>query len=104
MLTMARSRLCRCCTEFHDLAQPWPEACVGHFGAASGSGPNVISDTIAPFRSQADGKMYDSKSAYRRDLKSRGLIEVGNENVQSRPTALPPVRQHLRQSLEQLRG
>lgn len=104
MLTMARSRLCRCCSEFHDLAQPWPQACAGHFGEIAPSGLHVISDSIAPFRSQADGKMYDSKSAYRRDLKSRGLIEVGNENVQARQTALPPVRQSMRQALEQLRG
>lgn len=101
---MARSRLCRCCDDFHDLAQPWPLACAGHFGEATGSGLQIISDNIAPFRSMANGKMFDSKSAYRRDLKSRGLVEVGNENVQARPAALPPVKQHLRQALEQLRG
>lgn len=104
MLTMARSRLCRCCTEFHDLAQPWPEACGAHFGAVSASGPHIVSDNIEPFRSHADGQIYSSKSLYRQDLKARGLIEVGNEQVQSAPTRLPPVRQHLRQSLEQLRG
>lgn len=104
MLNMARSRLCRCCSEFHNLAQPWPLACAGHFGERATHDLHLISDHIEPFRSHADGQIYSSKSVYRRDLKSRGLIEVGNENVQSRPTALPPVRQHLRQSLEQLRG
>lgn len=41
--------------------------------------PAVISDTHAPFRSMADGRIYDSKSAYRRTLKDRGLVEVGND-------------------------
>lgn len=40
---------------------------------------NVISDEHVPFKSMADGKIYDSKSAYRRSLKERGLEEAGNE-------------------------
>ena len=32
-----------------------------------------------PFKSMADGKMYDSKSAYRREIKARGFEELGNE-------------------------
>jgi hypothetical protein len=41
--------------------------------------PSLISDQHAPFVSMADGKTYDSKSAYRRTLKAKGLTEVGNE-------------------------
>jgi hypothetical protein len=41
--------------------------------------PSLISDQHAPFVSMADGKTYDSKSAYRATLKQRGLTEVGNE-------------------------
>lgn len=43
------------------------------------TGIQVIPDTIDPFRSMADGRFYDSKSAYRRDLRARGYEEVGNE-------------------------
>lgn len=32
-----------------------------------------------PFQSQADGKWYSSKAAYRADLRARGYEEVGNE-------------------------
>jgi DNA-binding protein H-NS len=39
----------------------------------------VIQDTMAPILCHADGKMYDSKSEYRRALKRHGMIEVGNE-------------------------
>lgn len=42
-------------------------------------GPYIISDTHEPFKSMADGLYYDSKSAYRRSLRERGLTEVGNE-------------------------
>lgn len=102
---MARSRFCRCCKDFHDLDLSWPSACASHFGAAAErSGPQIISDTIAPFRSMADGKMYDSKSAYRGTLRDRGLIEVGNEKVQQRRVEAPPVRDTLRQVRQQLMG
>lgn len=39
----------------------------------------IASDQHEPFRSLADGKVYDSKSAYRAELKARGYEEVGNE-------------------------
>lgn len=46
---------------------------------AAPSGPAVISDAAEPFRSHADGKTYDSKSAYRRELRARGYVELGND-------------------------
>lgn len=101
---MARSRLCRCCKDFHDLDQPWPADCAEHFGQVGGNGPQIISDNIAAFRSMADGKMYDSKSAYRSTLRDRGLIEVGNEKVSQQRVELPPVRDTLRQTYRQLGG
>lgn len=102
---MARSRFCRICKDFHDLASAWPEDCLDHFGPPSmGAAPYVQSDTIDAFRSMADGKVYDSKSRYRADIRARGLIEVGNERVERRPTPMPPVRDTLRQVYQQLKG
>lgn len=40
--------------------------------------PRIVSDSHDPFVSMADGRTYDSKSAYRATLKDRGLSEVGN--------------------------
>lgn len=41
---------------------------------------NLISDVAdKPFKSMADGKVYDSKSSYRKELKARGFQEVGND-------------------------
>jgi len=44
-----------------------------------GAGFYVISDTMAPLRHMATGKMYDSKAAFRADTKASGCIELGND-------------------------
>ena len=41
----------------------------------------IIGDHHEPFQSCADGRIYESKSAYRRSLKEMGLEEVGNERA-----------------------
>lgn len=63
----------------------------------------VISDNMDAVRSMADGKMYDSKSRYRADLRARGYIEVGNDSQPQRRVELPPVREALRQAYQQHR-
>lgn len=45
----------------------------------------IISDHHEPFKSMADGKMYDSKSAYRQECRARGMEEVGNDVEMRRP-------------------
>lgn len=101
---MARSRYCRVCSGFHDLNEPWPEACSGHFGVRAEAAAYVISDNMAPIISMADGKPYDSKSRYRQELRARGCYEVGNDRMERSPTPLPPVRDALRQTISQLRS
>lgn len=102
---MARSRYCRVCKDFHDLEKAWPSECVEHFGSqAADPGFYIQSDTMDGFRSMADGKMYDSKSKYRADLKARGLVEMGNDQIRQRRQEAPPVRDALRQAYQQLRG
>lgn len=98
---MSRSRWCKVCEGWHDLAEVWPEACAGHF-ASQEAGPQIVSDTTAPFRSMADGKMYDSKSRYRQTLRDRGLVEVGNEKITQRRVEAPPVRAQLQRAFQQL--
>ncbi len=72
---------------------------------AGGAAPNVISDAMAPIRSHADGRMYDSKSAYRADLRARGYVEVGNERAafDRRPTFDPgPVAPDIKRAIQEL--
>jgi hypothetical protein len=44
----------------------------------------VIEDTMPPTRHQVDGKIYDSKSAYRRVTKAAGCEEVGTSYTTGR--------------------
>lgn len=62
--------------------------------------PGLIRDQTDPFKSMADGKLYDSKSAYRATLRERGLTEIGNEK-QVVPTIKPPDRESRRKLLHQ---
>jgi hypothetical protein len=41
----------------------------------------VQGDTMEPTRHPVDGKIYDSKSAFRRVTKATGRQEVGNEEI-----------------------
>jgi len=45
--------------------------------------PMLISDAM-PAAEHVDGKFYDSKAAYRQVTKANGLIEVGNEKLNTR--------------------
>lgn len=100
---MARSRLCRVCKDFHDLEKPWPHNCVGHFGTI-GNDPGfyVISDTMPAIESHADGRMYDSKSQYRRGLRAAGCVELGNDRVKREFKPMPPVGPDIKRAMEQL--
>lgn len=62
----------------------------------------IISDHHEPFKSMADGKMYDSKSVYRRTLKERGLEEVGNEYVEPKPFEPEGVEQDVKDAMDQI--
>lgn len=65
----------------------------------------VQQDTMEPIRSMADGKMYDSKSAYRRDVKARGLIELGNETIKEPKRDIPEgLRNDIREAYERITG
>jgi hypothetical protein len=76
---MARSRLCRACRDFHDLEQAWPEACLSHFGVRADPAPFVIADGMAPIRSMADGRVYDSWSGYKASVRRAGCEIIGDD-------------------------
>jgi hypothetical protein len=46
--------------------------------------PYVIQDTMDALRNHADGRMYDSKSEFRRATKRAGYEEMGNERMPER--------------------
>ncbi len=65
---------------------------------------HVISDTMAPIRSMADGKMYDSKSRYVQGVRDKGCYIVGNDRMDRSTTALPSAGATIKRSIEQLRS
>lgn len=53
--------------------------------AESAPSVHVLTDRMEATRHPVDGKLYDSKSAFRRLTKAAGLEEMGNERPQDRP-------------------
>lgn len=66
-------------------AEPLPS----RYGVRLGDGPMVISDTMPALKHMASGRTHESKSAFRRDTKSYGCIEVGNDAPTSRAQTAP---------------
>ena len=63
-----------------------------------GRGPMVISDIMDSTINPADGKRYDSKSAYYRAVRAKGCVIVGNESqdhLARNKAERPPVRPDL---------
>lgn len=50
---------------------------------------HVIEDTISGTWHPCDGKMYDSKSQFRRTTKANGCIEYGNEDPRKATKSRP---------------
>ena len=44
-----------------------------------------VQPDIQPYKSMIDGRMVTSRSHHRRHLKANNCVEVGNEQMQSRP-------------------
>lgn len=67
----------------------------------------ISPDSIGAFRSMADGEIYDSKSAYRRTLKEKGMLEVGNEDPRKHAKKqwdMPPVSESIKQAIEEIKS
>jgi hypothetical protein len=65
--------------------------------------PAIIRDAMPALVHPADGKLYDSKSAFRRVTKEHGMIELGNDVPMSRPEYVPVgVAEDVREAIEKL--
>jgi hypothetical protein len=103
-------RLCKYCNGWHDV-DAWPGNCMPEriYTKSDLPSPMIISDTIEPTQSMADGKFYTSKAAIRATYKPSGnkdgksYIEVGNDSsvVNPKPFKRPkPDRKEVRKSIE----
>ena len=81
-------------------AGPHPNA-----GQVFGSGPMVISDNMPTLRHMASGRHHDSKSSFRRDTKSYGCQEIGDQAPTTRGRGnakMPDARKDIAQAWDQL--
>jgi hypothetical protein len=102
---MARSRLCRVCKDFHSFEAAWPAECLSHFGVPASDAPYVRTDGMDPLKSMADGKTYDSKSAYYGSVRRAGCEIVGDDRAGFGPKPewkLPPVGPDIKRAIERL--
>lgn len=66
--------------------------------------PYIRTDGMEPTRNMADGKMYDSRSAYERAVKAAGCEIIGNDqNSPSRGHEPRGVERDIARAIEQLR-
>jgi len=100
---MPRSRLCRACGAFHPLEDAWPPACAPEAAAPA---PAVRPDGMAPLRSMADGRLYDSKSAYYASVRRAGCEIVGDDRggFGAGARTLPSPGADIKRAIEQLRS
>lgn len=105
------SRLCRACHDFHDLDQPWPSACYGHFGSKAQSSSLQIIKDIDPYQAvggdiAAGGKLpkIGGRRQHREYLKRNNYVEVGNERrPQKADYGAEVTEREVRQTYERLR-
>lgn len=79
--TYGRTRylLCKSCGDIH-ATNAWPHNCMPFAPARSElTAPMVITGTVEPFVSQADGRRYSCKRRYEREVRAHGCVVVGNE-------------------------
>ena len=81
---MARTtfKKCKFCGDFHDVDN-WPDnhrEWIPDNRNYELSAPSVINDNLDYIQGQHDGKRYTSKREYRKELRRKGFVEVGNEN------------------------
>jgi hypothetical protein len=75
-------RFCKVCHGWHDLDRPWPDNCrpERNWNRADFAAPRLIRDGLDDVWNPANGKVYDSKSAYYRAVKDAGYEIAGNDS------------------------
>ncbi len=81
-----------------------------YFEPETPRGPNVISDDIGAgvkglrAMHRADKRRFDSKSAFRRDVKEAGLAEVGNDDMRGSAPPKPDYGQVVKNAHDMFTG
>ncbi len=95
-------RICRDCGDMHQTNE-WPAECMGQFRKKRSDlpMPAIRSDGMDTIVNHADGRLYDSRSAYERAVKDAGCVIVGNDfDVPSGPKTTSPDPKDLAQDIK----
>jgi hypothetical protein len=106
-------RHCRICNGWHELGDPWPDACLGHFGsqyAKTSDGVQIIKD-IEPYQAMGsdvaaggNAPQIGGRRQHREYLKRNGYHEVGTEPVRQKQVDYQDVSpREIRRAYEELR-
>lgn len=79
-------RFCKTCEGWHDLNEPWPDACSSHFRATIGGGSIQIIKDVEPYKAVAtdvDGKrpVIGGRRQHREFLQRNNYREVGTDTT-----------------------
>lgn len=103
-----RSRYCKVCLGFHDVEQPWPEAC---YRVPSGSSSLQIIKDIQPYQAVAEDKAtgkrphIGSRREHHEFLKRNGYHERGNDPIKPKKPEYAEVNhRELKQTLDRIIG
>lgn len=87
-----RQRFCKVCNGWHSF-DAWPRECIPQTESKRSplGVPYIRSDGMSPIMNHADGKLYDSKSAYYAAVKAAGCEIIGNEKLPEPKRAEPDI-------------
>lgn len=101
-----RSKYCPKCDDWHDAAKPWPHKPTHGNNRSDLATPYFVSDNLGQhLMNHADGKRYDSRSAYYKAVKQAGGEIIGNEPPKPFvPKKIKGSGADIKQAIEQLRS
>jgi hypothetical protein len=98
-------RFCRVCGGWHDLNEPWPDACMGHYRRHKENESGQIIKDIEPYKGVGipGNPIIGGRKQHRDAMRAHGLVELGNEKVTRKPLEAPPgLAQDILRSAQQM--
>ena len=96
-------RHCDICGNWHDLNEPWPNECMGHYRKdKTGKSSQVMGD-LEPYKSMITGEVIQGRKQHRDHLKAHGKIEIGNEYESASKRErkeMPPIEQTVKRAFD----
>ena len=96
-------RHCDVCGNWHDLNEPWPNGCMGHYRKDKNGKSSQVMGDLEPYKSMITGEMIQGRKQHRDHLRAHGKIEVGNEydaTVKRERREMPPIEATLKRAYE----